>query len=199
MPPAREKASLATGPDREVTVPGHVPPQPHPSRLTDFAGHPLVVGVVPDQPPLVALTAASLARATGAPALYLAYVDTARHATQEHPDGTVTHQAIDPDLADDSWLELRDRLVAQAGAALGDAQIPWHFRYLAGRVDRALTHLARAVDAAAFVVGAHVGRHRHVGDFLREAVGVQLAHRQHRPVLTVPLEVVDWQGRPPWD
>ena len=68
----------------------HAPPQPHPSRMTEFAGHPLVVGVVPEQSPLVALTAVSLARATGAPALYFAHVDTSRYADVEHPDGSVT-------------------------------------------------------------------------------------------------------------
>ena len=74
-----------------------VPPQPSPDRLTDFAGHPLVVGVTPGQPDLVALTAASMARATGAPAIYFAYVDEARYPVREHPDGTVDHEQLDPD------------------------------------------------------------------------------------------------------
>ena len=77
--------------------------------------------------------------------------------------------------------------------------VPWQFRYLAGRVDRALTHLARAVDAAAFVVGTHVGRHHRIADFVNGSMSMQLSHRQHRPVLVVPLEVVDWKGRAPWE
>ncbi len=175
-----------------------VPPQPHPSRMTSFAGHPLVVSVVPGQGPLVAVTAANLGAATGAPALYFAYVDTDRYAEEERPDGTVRHLAIDPDLADDAWRDRERSLTRDVAEAMQGAQLPWHFRYLAGRVDRALTHLARAVDAAAFVVGTHVGRH-HVNDFFQGSVSVQLAHRQHRPVLVVPLQVVDWNDRAPWE
>lgn len=177
-----------------------LPPQPHPDRLTDFAGRPLVVGVVPDQPPLVALTAASLARATGACALYFAFVDRSRYPVEEHPDGTVRHAPVDPDLADENaWTDHAQRLTAQIATVMVDQEVPWHFRYLAGRVDRSLTHLARAVDAAAYVIGTHTTHHRHVPEFLHHSVGVQLSHRQHRPVLVVPLAVVDWKGRAPWE
>ncbi len=31
------------------------------------------------------------------------------------------------------------------------------------------------------------------------SVSANLAHRLHRPVLLVPLEVVDWQGLAPWE
>jgi hypothetical protein len=41
-------------------------PQPDVSRMVDMAGHPVVVGVVPGQPELVALTAASWAREVSA-------------------------------------------------------------------------------------------------------------------------------------
>lgn len=167
--------------------------------MTEFAGHPLVVSVVPGQPSLVAITACSLARATGAPALYFAYVDTSRYADEEFPDGTVRHRPIDPDTVDDSWVELGRSLTADVADVMRDQGVPWEFRYLAGRVDRSLTHLARAVDAAAFVVGTHVGGHHRIADFVNGSVSVQLAHRQHRPVLTVPLEVVDWHGRAPWE
>ncbi len=170
-----------------------------PGSSTEFAGHPLVVAVVPEQPPLVALTAVSLARATGAPALYFAYVDTSRFAVEEFPDGTIRHAPIDPDLDDELWSGAQASLVQEVGAAMAGQDVPWHFRYLAGRVDRALTHLARAVDAAAFVVGTHVGRHHRIADFVQGSVSMQLAHRQHRPVLVVPLMIVDWDGRAPWE
>lgn len=176
-----------------------IPPQPHPSRLTDFAGHPLVVAVAPDQPSLIAVTALSLARATGAPALYFAHVDTSRFTDEEYPDGTVRHLAIDPDLDDDYWLQRRDELSEMVALWMEGQDLPWHFRYLAGRVDRALTHLARAVDAAAFVVGTHVGRHHRISDFVNGSLSMQLSHRQHRPVLVVPVAVVDWEDRAPWE
>lgn len=177
----------------------HVPPQPHPDRLTDFARHPIVVGVVPDQPPLVALTAASMALATGAPALHFAYVDPSRYTVQEHPDGSVQHAPVDPDTDDRDWTHVDEQLTAQLQASMTDQSVPWRLHYLAGRVDRSLTHLARAVDAAAFVIGAHTSRHRHIPDFMHHDIGVQLSHRQHRPVLVVPLRVVDWKGRAPWE
>lgn len=180
-------------------MPDRVAPQPHPSRLTDFARHPLVVGVVPGQPPLVALTAASLARAIGAPALYFAFADPARYADEEFRDGTVRHLPVNPDSADDSWQDAERTLTAEVAASVAGQGVEWRFRYLAGRADRALTHLARAVDAAAFVVGTHVGRHRRLTDFVNGSVSMQLSHRQHRPVIVVPLEVVDWKGRAPWE
>ena len=176
-----------------------VPPQPHPSRMTEFSGHPFVVGIVADQSPLVALTAVSLARATGAPALYFAFVDGSRYADVEYADGTVRHLSIDPDLDDELWREREASLVDMVTESMAGQDVPWHFRYLAGRVDRALTHLARAVDAAAFVVGTHVGRHHRIADFVNGSVSMQLSHRQHRPVLVVPLSVVDWEARAPWE
>lgn len=93
-------------------------PQPHPSRLTPFAGHPIVVGVTPDQPELVAITAAAWAEALGV-GLFFAYVDPGRVTVEEHADGTVTHVDVDPDRADDDWQRtdqhLRDRLAAIVG------------------------------------------------------------------------------------
>lgn len=176
-----------------------VPPQPHPSRMTDFAGHPLVVGVVAQQSPLVALTAVSLARATAASALYFAHVDTSRYADVENADGTVRHLSIDPDIDDDLWPEREAALKGTVGEWMEGQDVPWHFRYLAGRPDRALTHLARAVDAAAFVVGTHVGHHHRIADFVNGSVSMQLSHRQHRPVIVVPVSVVDWDERAPWE
>ena len=177
----------------------HVPPRPHPSRSTEFAGHPLVVGVVPDQPAVVALTAISLARATQASALYFAYVDGSRYADEEYADGTVRHLSIDPDVDDEDWPEREAGLTRTVEGWMAGQDIPWHVRYLAGRADRALTHLARAVDAAAFVVGSHPGRHRRIVDVVNGSVSMQLSHRQHRPVVVVPVSVVDRDGRAPWE
>lgn len=177
----------------------HVPPQPSPDRLTDFAGHPVVVGVVPGQPALVALTAASLARAIGGP-LYFGYVDTARVTEQEFPDGTVRHVPLEPDVAGDSWLDTQRGIEAFLADVLADQGVRWEFRYLAGSPQRSLTHLARAVDAAAIVVGTRApGAGARLREFVEGSVAVRLGHHQHRPVLVVPLSVVDWKARAPWD
>jgi nucleotide-binding universal stress UspA family protein len=162
--------------------------------MTPFSNHPIVVAVVPHQPELVALTAASWSQAAGGVTLYFAYVDVTRFAVEEYPDGTVRHAEIDPDAVDDSWLHRQQQIEQSLTHVLGGAGVPWEFRYLAGRPDRALTHLARAVDAAAIVVGTRApGRGTRFREVVEGSVAVQLSHHQHRPVLVVPLSVVDWQ------
>jgi nucleotide-binding universal stress UspA family protein len=174
-------------------------PQPHPSRMTEFAGHPAVVGIVPGQPELVALTAADWAKASGGATLYFGYVDTGRYAAEEFPDGSVRHVAIDPDSNDESWQERRDHIDAFLHGVVDPTGVPWELRYLAGRPDRALTHLARAVDAAVIVVGTRApGFRQGVREFVDGSVAVQLTHHQHRPVLVVPLSVVDWKAQIAW-
>lgn len=179
-------------------MPSRQPPQPHPSRLTPFAGHPIVVGVVPGQPELVALTAAAWAAALGVE-LYFGYADPGRITVEEYPDGTVRHAEVDPDAVDDSWREREAHIRAFLEEVLVDSDVGWHVRYLAGRPDRALTHLARAVDASAIVVGTHIpGASSRWHDFTDGSVAARLSHHQHRPVLVVPLRVVDWHARTPW-
>lgn len=179
----------------------HEVPQPAVERMVDFAGHPAVVGVVPGQPDLVALTALNWAQAVGAPALHFAYVDTARYVVEEFPDGRVRHAGLDPDAADEHWREVERTIQEHLAKVLADADLPWQLHYLAGRPDRALTHLARAVDAAVLIVGTHApGAGRRVHELLEGSVAVHLARHQHRPVLTVPLSVVDWKATPSaWD
>ena len=168
-------------------------PQPSLDRLTPFAGHPVVVGVTPGQDALVAATAAQWAAALGV-SVYAGYVDPLRVTIEEYPDGTVRHAAVDPDVGDDSaWRATERGLTAQLAAVLDPAGVQWHLRYLAGRADRSLTHLARAVDAAAIVVGTRApGVRARMHEFVEGSVAVHLAHHQHRPVLVVPLAVVDW-------
>jgi nucleotide-binding universal stress UspA family protein len=168
-------------------------PQPGLDRMVPFPGHPLVVGVTPGQDPLVARTAAALATAVRAP-VFFAYVDTSRFVVEEHPDGTVRHAPLDPDGVDEGWEDTQAALRRALTALLRGDRIDWHLSYLAGRPDRALTHLARAVDASAIVVGTrNPGTGRHLRELLEGSVAAHLAHHQHRPVVTVPLAVVDWK------
>jgi nucleotide-binding universal stress UspA family protein len=174
-------------------------PQPHPSRLTPFLGHPGVVGIVPGQPELVVLTAIAWARAAGNAPLYFAYVDPARYVVEELPDGSVRHADVSPDVGDDSWQAHQAVIEAFLREQLDGTGVPWHFRYLAGRADRALTHLARAVDAGVIIVGTHApGVRASIREFVEGSVAVHLAHHQHRPVLVVPLAVVDWKDQIAW-
>lgn len=174
-------------------------PQPSIERLPTFAGHPIVVGIHPGQPDLVAHTAAQWARALGSPALYCAYVDPARYTVEEFADGTVRHSAMDPDSADDAWRDRAATLSAALGPILNPLDVPWEFRYLAGRADRALTHLARAVDAGAIAVGTtDLGRGRRLREFAEGSVALRLSRHQHRPVLVIPVQVIDWKEPLPW-
>ncbi|WP_298133414.1 universal stress protein [Micropruina sp.] len=176
----------------------HQVPQPSPERMTPFGGGVLVVGVRPGSDPLVVLTAAALARTTGG-VLYFAYVDEQRYTEREFPDGTVQHSDINPDAADDSWQRVEARIKDELAGLLADSGLSWQFRYLAGRPDRSLTHLARAVDAAAIVVGNRAPEHgAKVREFMDGALALKLAQHQHRPVLAVPLSVVDWKAPMPW-
>lgn len=163
-------------------------PQPAPERIVEVPGHPLVVGIGPRHAALVAQTAAAWAQATGAP-LYFAYADPSRVVEEEFSDGTVRHVGIDPDGEDDGWR--RTELQLRAWLDGLDLPVTWEFRYLAGRADRALTHLARAVDACGIMVGARRPVSARFGS--QRSVGQSLARHQHRPVLLIPLEVVDWK------
>lgn len=169
--------------------------RPDADRMVPFAGHPAVVGVVPGQPGIVALTALSWARAVGAPALHFAYADPTRFVVEEFPDGSVRHAPIESDATDDDWEKVRDGLVRHVAGLLAGAPMPWHLHYLAGRPDRALTQLARTVDAAVIIVGTRLpGAAARLHELLEGSVAGRIAHHQHRPVLTVPLSAVDWTG-----
>jgi nucleotide-binding universal stress UspA family protein len=66
--------------------------------------------------------------------------------------------------------------------------VPWSVRQLLGDPALALIQLADELDASLLVVGT---RKRGLGESLREfltgSVAARLSHRQHRPVLVVPL------------
>ena len=180
-------------------MPFHHVPQPSPQRMVPVAGSPLIVGVVPGQSELVTATAAAWAGALGGVPLQFAYVDATRVVDEEYADGTVRHSSLDPDLADDSWTEVEAELRDRLGLLLADHTAPWDFCYLAGRPDRALTHLARAVGASAFIVGARrPSSGERVREFLAGSLALHLTRHQHRPVLVVPVAVVDWKAPTPW-
>ncbi len=173
----------------------HIPPQPALDRLTPFGHSAIVVGISPSLPDLVAATALSLATAINAPCVYFAYADASRYIVEEHHDGTVHHESLSSDSFDDGWKAREERFLRKLDAMTEGSDVPWEFRYLAGRPDRALTHLARAVDACVIVVGTRApGTRSHIKEILEGSVAYHLTQHQHRPVLTVPLNVVDWKA-----
>ena len=115
-PPSCRSATL-------VLMNAHEVPQPSPSRMTPFAGHQIVVGIVPGQPELVALTAISWSQAGGRQPLYFAYVDTTRFVLEEFPDGTVRHGEVDPDTIDDRWEDRKVEIV-ETLTRMMDGEVP---------------------------------------------------------------------------
>jgi len=147
---------------------------------------PVLMGVVPGQPLAVAHRAAELAYSLGVK-LICAYVDVTTYLAEE-PDGRVEALPIDPDGIDDDIEGISAGLSGHLADALRGAGIDWSFVTLAGDPARALGRLAESTDASVIVVGT---RERGFGarfeELLVGSVAVHLTHRQHRPVLVVPL------------
>ncbi|NUP58137.1 MAG: universal stress protein [Pseudarthrobacter sp.] len=147
---------------------------------------PVLTGVVPGQPLAVAHRAAELAVSLDVE-LVCAYVDVTTYLAEE-PDGRVEALPIDPDGIDDDIEDISAGIRERLQEALEGAGVRWSFVTLAGDPARALGRLAESRDASVIVVGT---RERGLGARLEEllvgSVAVHLTHRQHRPVLVVPL------------
>jgi len=83
------------------------------------------------------------------------------------------------------------RLEARLASILDGTGVDWSTRTLVGDPAEALGRLANSLDAAMIVVGT---RRAGVLGTLRElfegSVAAHLAHRQHRPVVVIPLDPV---------
>ena len=158
----------------------------------------IVVGVVSGTAAAVVEAAAGLAEHIGAE-LVCANVDASSEKVEEKPDGTVVSRPIDPDVPFEENEEFdaglrRDRRSAgpAAGALVGAG---------AGRGGPAqeLAGLAERLDAALIVVGTRESGFRgSVEEFLNGSVDIRLAHRQHRPVVMIPLHPVLDDADLPW-
>lgn len=145
----------------------------------------VLVGVVPGSPPRLLREGARYAALLQVP-LVVVTVDVTRFVTYEDPDGYVHSSPIDIAVAaGESELALVE---AEAAEALRGHGGPWSVRQLVGDPAMAIKSLAEQVDARLLVVGT---RRRGLGESIREfftgSVAARLAHRQHRPILVVPL------------
>lgn len=145
----------------------------------------VIVGVIPDQSPRVLREAARYAKLFQAP-LVVVHVDVTRFVTYEDPDGYVHSAPIDMNIAAGE-TELA-AVEEAASVVLANAGVDWTVRQLVGDPAMAIKQLADHIDARLLVVGT---RKRGIGESIREfftgSVGARLAHRQHRPILVVPL------------
>ena len=158
----------------------------------------VIVGVMPGQPDIVVTQAALFASRFGAE-LICAFVDASHYVVSVGIDGTIMSQPIDPDSPEfrDSVFdpELEDHL----GVLLADAGIPWSTRLLAGEPGRALAALAGHMEALMIVVGTREATFRGgVREFFNGSVAVHLTHRQHRPVVVIPLGPTESADSLPW-
>ncbi|MCC2032942.1 universal stress protein [Microbacterium allomyrinae] len=157
-----------------------------PTAPSDEALHgAVIVGVIPDQSSRVLKEAARYAKLFDAP-LLVVHVDVTRFVTYEDPDGYVHSAPIDINIAAGEG-ELA-KVTDAAASVLDTFDVSWSVRQLVGDPAMAIKHLADQLDARLLVVGT---RKRGLGESIREfftgSVGARLAHRQHRPILIVPL------------
>jgi len=145
----------------------------------------VVVAVTPGQPPRVIKEAAHYAGLLRAH-LLVVNVDVTRFVTYEDPDGYVHSAPIDLHVV--PGAEDLEAVRAEAAAVLDDLDVEWSAQQLVGDPALAIKHLADRIDARLLVVGT---RKRGIGESIREfftgSVAARLAHRQHRPILIVPL------------
>jgi nucleotide-binding universal stress UspA family protein len=146
----------------------------------------VVVGVVPDLPPRVIDEAARYAELLGV-GLVVAFVDVTRFVSYEDPDGTPHTAPIDVNIA--SGEAAAEEVRAKTATRLAGRPVRWTVRSLVGDPAMALKQLAEELDSPMIVVGT---RRRGFGETIREfftgSVAARLTHRQHRPVLVVPLQ-----------
>ncbi|GAA1920190.1 hypothetical protein GCM10009775_10970 [Microbacterium aoyamense] len=151
----------------------------------DAARGAVIVGTIPGQSSRVLKEAAKYAELFHAP-LLVVHVDVTRFVTYEDPDGYVHSAPIDLDVTSGEGA-LAD-VTAAATTALEGRSLEWSVQQLVGDPALAMKHLADQVEARLIVVGT---RRRGFGESIREfftgSVAARLAHRQHRPILVVPL------------
>lgn len=159
----------------------------------------LVVGVMPRQSERVVREAVRFAEMFGA-SLVLATVDTTRYTTAHNPDGSVAAFSIDPDTAEVVTEEFDPELADRMRALVEPSGIPFTVRALAGDPAHELARLAHDLDAVAIVVGTRKpGLRTTAHEFFNGSVAVHLAHRQHHPVIVIPLDPVARDERLPWE
>lgn len=159
----------------------------------------VLVAVVPGQPTAVLDAAARLADDLDVP-LVCANVDPNRYLVSSYVDGTVVALPYDPDLPEVEDETFDVELESDIREALNGRGVPYSLKQLAGDPAWALARLADEMDARYIVVGTReAGLRGSLREFFNGSVAVHLAHRQHRPVIVVPLAPVSGSGALPWE
>lgn len=145
----------------------------------------VIAAIIPDQPARVVTEAAHYANMLGVP-LVVVHVDVTRFVTYEDPDGAPHTAPIDINV--DAGAEELAEVQKRVAEVLSKQSVEWTTVQLVGDPALAIKHYANKIDAPLIVVGT---RKRGFGESLREfftgSVAARLSHRQHRPLLVVPL------------
>lgn len=159
----------------------------------------IVVGVTAWQPDAVVDQALKFAVRLHGRVLFVS-VDLSRYVTETRADGSVVAASIDPDVGDVIVEEFEPGLAERLRGLAMTAGVECDFLASPGNADRVLAEAANERDAVMIVVGT---RNATFGGTLREffsgSVAANLAHRQHRPVLVVPVDPVSGDAALPWD
>ena len=143
-----------------------------PRRVTGW----VLAGAMPGQPQAVVHRAAELAYTLNVK-LICVYVDITSYLADEPDDAPV-------DDVEANSADILERLEN----TLDGTGIRWSFRTLSGDPARALAQFAESADASVIVVGTReLGLGIRLEQLLLGSVAVDLTHRQHRPVLVIPL------------
>ncbi|BDZ48150.1 hypothetical protein GCM10025867_03910 [Frondihabitans sucicola] len=159
----------------------------------------LVVGVTSHQPRTVIEQALVFARRFDA-SLVCVQVDPSRFVVDTKDDGTIVAAPFDPDGGDVVDEGIDPDIVSWAAPLADSAGIACSFVATAGDPARMLAQVADEVGAILIVVGT---RRPTLGATVRQffagSVSAGLTHRQHRPVVVVPLDPVSPETPLPWD
>lgn len=159
----------------------------------------VMVAVLAGQPVTVLEHAARLAGDLGVP-LVCANVDPNRYLVSSYMDGTVVALPYDPDLPEVEDEPFDPELEEHIRGVLEPLGVTFTLEQLAGDPSWALARLADEVNARYIVVGTReAGVRGSIREFFNGSVAVHLAHRQHRPVVVVPLAPVRGQDALPWE
>ena len=159
----------------------------------------VIVGVVPGQPDTVVQQAAMFAARFNAE-LVCASVDAGQYQVYDLGYGTMTSLPFTADSPERAEERFDPDLAARLAALLDGRGLTWNTRTLVGNPAQALGDLADTLNAAMIVVGTREATLRaSLQEFINGSVAVQLAHRQHRPVVVIPLAPVPSDQALPWD
>ena len=159
----------------------------------------VIVGVVPSQPDTVVEQAAVFAARFNAQ-LVCASVDAGQYRVYDLGDGTMMSLPFTADSPERAEERFDPDLASRLAALLDGRGLIWSTRALVGNPAQALGDLADTLNAAMIVVGTREATLRaSLQEFINGSVAVQLAHRQHRPVVVIPLAPVPSDQALPWD